>query len=203
MTIASPAVPATAVATPNPYGQWASVAILTGTVQSVIVTPPFPPAVLTPAVPATTVTATNSNTFPVQVVIGANGSTITAVTVNGSGVGTAAGTYVVPAAGTVSITYTVATPTWVWTAIAYGVSGSPIGSLPQSYPVPPGCSITLLFTSTAPTWAWTNPVDEGYTPGYYAMNTGAEAAGYNPYTVLQNPQHATLAQTGLATGVAN
>jgi hypothetical protein len=68
-----------------------------------------------PAVPATTVPAQNVNNYPVTVVIGANGATITAVTVNGVVVGTAAGTYAVPPYGSISITYTVATPTWTWT----------------------------------------------------------------------------------------
>ena len=112
-------------------------------------------------------------------------------------------TYVVPAAGTIAISYTVATPVWTWTALAYGASGNPLATLPLSYPVPPGCSITLVFTSTAPTWAWTNPVNTSYTPGYYANDSLAEGTGYNPYTVLQVPQHSTLAQTNLATGVAN
>jgi hypothetical protein len=68
-----------------------------------------------PAVPATGVPAQNPNAYPVTVVIAANGATITAVTVNGVVVGTAAGTYVVPPYGSISIAYTVATPTWTWT----------------------------------------------------------------------------------------
>lgn len=67
-----------------------------------------------PAVPATGVAQQNLNAYPVTVVINANGATITAVTVNGVVVGTAAGTYVVPAFGSISISYTVAVPTWVW-----------------------------------------------------------------------------------------
>jgi hypothetical protein len=203
MAVTAPSIPATATAVANPTGQNVAVSLLTGTVQSVMITAPNPPAVTTPAVPATTVNATNSNSFPCQVVIAANGSTISAVTVNGSGVGTAAGTYVVPAGGTIAISYTVATPTWTWTALVAGVSGNPIGSLPQNYPLPPGCSITLLYTSTAPTWSWSDPLDEDYTPGYYAPNTQAEASGWNPYTALPYAQHAALGQSGLATGVSN
>lgn len=202
MAITAPSVPATGVAVPNPTGQNVDVTILTGTVQSILVSSPSAPAVTTPAVPATTVTAPNSNNFPCQVVIAANGATITAVTVNAVGVGTTAGTYVVPAGGTISITYTVATPTWVWSALYAGVSGNPIGSLPQTYPVPPGCSITPIFT-VAPTWSWSNPEDEGYTPGYYATNTQAEAAGWNPYTALPYAQHAVVGAAGLGTGVSN
>ena len=207
MTVVTPAVAATGVAVPNNTGQWVSLGLLTGTVQGIFITTPYPPAVLTPAVPATTVAATNSNNFPVQVVITANGATISAINVNGSSVGTAALTYVVPAGGTISISYTVATPLWVWSGLAYGVSGNPIGSLPQYYPLPPGCSVTLIFTSTAPTWAWTNPPTTSFTPGYYASDTLAEGAGYNPFTVLPYPQHEVLGaygvNNGLGTGVVN
>jgi len=67
-----------------------------------------------PSVPATGVAQQNPNSYPVQVVISANGATITNVSVNGITAGTAAGTYVVPAYGAISIAYSVATPTWVW-----------------------------------------------------------------------------------------
>ena len=70
-----------------------------------------------PAVPATGVAQQNTNQFPVQVVISPNGATITNVSVNGVTVGTAAGTYTVPANGSISIAYSVATPTWVWTGL--------------------------------------------------------------------------------------
>jgi hypothetical protein len=76
------------------------------------------PAPSTPnsgSVLATGVAQQNTNTYPVQVVISANGATITNVSVNGITVGTAAGTYTVPAFGSISVAYTVATPTWVWT----------------------------------------------------------------------------------------
>jgi hypothetical protein len=70
-----------------------------------------------PAVPATGVAAQNTSALPVSVVISANGATITNVVVNGVSVGTAAGTYTVPAFGAISISYTVATPTWTWTTL--------------------------------------------------------------------------------------
>ena len=69
------------------------------------------PAVASPAVPATTVAATNSTGTVVAVTI--SGGTLTAVTVNGTQAGTTAGTYLVPVAGTISVTYSVA-PTWAW-----------------------------------------------------------------------------------------
>ena len=75
-------------------------------------TPPGGPAVpATPAVPASTVAVQNPATYPVTVVI--TGGTMTAVIVNGVTVGTGAGTYTVPAAGAISMTYSVA-PTWAW-----------------------------------------------------------------------------------------
>lgn len=88
---------------------------------------PYPaiPAVVpvTPAVPATTVAAQNTNAYPVQVVI--TGGTLTAVVVGGTTVGTAAGTYVVNPGSAISITYSAA-PTWAWTA----EGGSPTVTLP-------------------------------------------------------------------------
>jgi hypothetical protein len=74
-----------------------------------------------PAVPASTVAVQNTNTVPVTVVI--TGGTMTAVIVNGVTVGTGAGTYVVPVAGTISMTYSVA-PTWAW---------APYGAMPAGY----------------------------------------------------------------------
>jgi hypothetical protein len=72
------------------------------------------PSVSSPAVPATTVAAANGTGTVVAVTITANGATISGVTVSGVTAGTAAGTYLVPAGGTISIAYTVATPTWAW-----------------------------------------------------------------------------------------
>jgi hypothetical protein len=68
----------------------------------------------TPTFPSSTVPVTNSNAWPVFVTI--TGGTLTQVFVNGVQVGTTAGTYVVPANGTISITYSVA-PTWAWTGV--------------------------------------------------------------------------------------
>lgn len=69
------------------------------------------PSVSSPAVPATTVAATNSTGTVVAVTISAG--TLTSVVVNGVQAGTTAGTYLVPVGGTISITYSVA-PTWAW-----------------------------------------------------------------------------------------
>jgi hypothetical protein len=96
--------------------------------------PPGTPA--TPSVPATGVAAQNASASVMQAVVSANGATITAVVVNGVTVGTAAGTYYVPAYGTISIAYTGGPPTWVWSVSSafpamqvpcVGGSGTPLG----------------------------------------------------------------------------
>jgi hypothetical protein len=71
-----------------------------------------------PAVPATTVQAQNTNNVPVRVVITAAGAAITAVVVNGLTVGSAAGTYMVPAYGGISISFTGGPPTWAWSVLS-------------------------------------------------------------------------------------
>ncbi len=69
------------------------------------------PAVTAPAVPASGVATANSTGTVVAVTV--TGGTLTAVDVNGAGAGTADGVYLVPVAGTIAITYSVA-PTWAW-----------------------------------------------------------------------------------------
>lgn len=99
-----------------------------------------------PAVPATTVPAVNNYHGTVDVTISANGATITNVSVNGVTVGTGAGTYSVPAHGTISIAYTVATPTWTWAgsvALETNVNGTL--SIPKD----------VGFTVSAGTITWT------------------------------------------------
>lgn len=108
-----------ATATPitsKPVGTWL---IPTGIESIALATPGQP------AVPATGVAQQNVNSYPVTVVISANGATITNVSVNGITVGAAAGTYEVPAYGSISIAYSVATPTWVWS------NASPAGGVGQ------------------------------------------------------------------------
>jgi hypothetical protein len=70
------------------------------------------PSVSSPAVPATTVAA--ANTTGTVVAVAVTGGTVTAVTVNGTQAGTADGTYLVPAGGTIAVTYSAA-PAWTWT----------------------------------------------------------------------------------------
>jgi hypothetical protein len=71
-----------------------------------------------PAIAPSTQQVLNNSGGPVAVVI--TGGTLTFVFVNGAQAGTAAGTYLVPAGGNISITYSVA-PTWTW----YDADGSP------------------------------------------------------------------------------
>jgi len=75
----------------------------------------FAGAISQPAVPASTVPVQNPNNFPVTVVI--SGGTATSTSVNGVVVGAGDGTFVVPAYGSISVTYSVA-PTWLWTGVA-------------------------------------------------------------------------------------
>lgn len=133
-------------------------------VRSVIVTGPTinsptgtiaNPTPAQPAVPATGVAIQNTNPYPVLVVISANGATITNVTVSGQTVGTAAGTYIVPSAGTISIAYTVATPTWVWS-----------DANPPATFIPPGTPFTLQLGDRA--WSLILP------------NTGILSIRFNP-----------------------
>ena len=77
--------------------------------------------VATPAVPLTTVPAVNATGTVAAVTI--TGGTVTSVNVNGAQAGTTAGTYLVPVAGTISVTYSAA-PAWAWAlpATSAGVS---------------------------------------------------------------------------------
>lgn len=81
-------------------------------------------AVVAPAVPATGVVALNTTGQFVDVAISANGATITNVSiVDQAGVshtvGTAAGSYLLPPGYGISMAFTVATPTWIWTDPPY------------------------------------------------------------------------------------
>jgi hypothetical protein len=69
------------------------------------------PGISSPAVPLTTVPVTNGTGTVVAVTISAG--TLTSVVVNGTQAGTTSGTYLVPAGGTIAVTYSVA-PTWAW-----------------------------------------------------------------------------------------
>lgn len=85
------------------------------------------PAVTTPGVPATTVPLVSTYNYTVRVTI--TGGTMTNVVVNGVSVGAGAGTYVLPAFGTITLTYTVA-PTWAWFSL--GTEHSALATLPSA-----------------------------------------------------------------------
>jgi hypothetical protein len=158
------------------------------------------PPVVTPAIPASTVTATNTNPFPVAVAI--TGGTVTHVAVGGADQFTGTGvTAVVPAGATIAITYSVVPTSWLWTALADGRAGTAIPS-PTSLMLPPGASISMVY-SAPPTWAWANPPALGYSPVYAAWNALAEAAGYNPDTILPYAQHDGGGAAKLMTTVSN
>lgn len=194
MALTAPAVPASGTAQPNTTGEHMNVTVTGGTVQGVLVTPVPAPPVATPAVPASTVTATNNNAFPVAVAV--TGGTVTVISVNGVTQATATGfTAVVPAGGTIAITYTVA-PTWVWSALYAGVAGSPIAS-PSTVPCAATCTVTPIYT-VAPTWAWSNPPD--FDVSEYA---GANTSQNSELTWPFEPAHGEAGQTGLGFGVSN
>lgn len=64
-----------------------------------------------PAVPATTVAATNN--FGVDATVHVTGGTVTVVAIGGTATGATSGTFRVPSGQTITLTYTVA-PTWEW-----------------------------------------------------------------------------------------
>lgn len=67
-----------------------------------------------PAVPATTVPVTNSSAFAMDVYVGTNGATIASVKIDGVTTGSIAGHFRLRSGSTITLTYTVATPTWTW-----------------------------------------------------------------------------------------
>jgi hypothetical protein len=194
VAVTTPAVPASGTAQLNSTGQDVDVAVTGGTITGIQVTAALQPAVVTPAVPSSTVTATNTNSFPVAVAV--TGGTVTHVTVNGSDQFTGTGvTAVVPAGGTIAITYSVA-PTWAWSALVAGFGGTSIPS-PSSVPIPPGGSVTLTY-SVAPTWAWTDPLDLA------ASGPAAENLGPVSQTTDEpEPAHTEDGESGLGIGVEN
>jgi hypothetical protein len=84
-------------------------------------------AVSTPGVPLTTVPVVSTYAFPVLVTV--TGGTGTQVSINGVNQGSFDGTYVLPALGTIVLTYTGA-PTWAWTAV--GTEHTALSALPRT-----------------------------------------------------------------------
>lgn len=71
-----------------------------------------------------------------------------------------------------------------------------------SVSLPPGGTIAVTY-SVAPAWTWTDPLEEGYTPGYSAENTGAEGPGYSQAGELPMASHSASGFAGFGVGVSN
>jgi hypothetical protein len=84
-------------------------------------------SVSSPSVPSTTVAQVSTYNFPVLVNV--IGGTVTNVAVNGSNVGSGDGTYLLPAFGSITLTYSAA-PTWAWTAV--GTEHNAISGMPRT-----------------------------------------------------------------------
>lgn len=84
-------------------------------------------AIVAPSVPATTVA--QKSTFLVPVLVTVIGGTVTNVNINGSTAGTGDGTYLLPALGTITLTFSAA-PTWTWTAV--GTEHDALSPLPRT-----------------------------------------------------------------------
>lgn len=119
--------------------------------------------VVTPAVPASTVTATNGNPLPVLVTI--TGGTVTVVTVNGATVATSSpASAVVPSGGTIAVTYSSA-PTWAWTTAELPQSGSSSMTAAVSATAPAGGQAGTIpqFTWFAGQPLWLDSAGQLYT----------------------------------------
>lgn len=85
------------------------------------------PTVTSPGVPASGTPVVSTYNFTVRVTI--TGGTVTNVVVNGTSVGTGPGTYVIPAFGSITLTYSSA-PTWNWFSL--GTEHNALSSLPSA-----------------------------------------------------------------------
>jgi hypothetical protein len=99
---------------------------------------------------------TNPYPTPIAATITLNGATIASFTINGTAAGaTAAGTYIIPAGGTFTAAYTIASPTWAWAlpAISAGVSagGATLTFAPASTQALPFTAGQVLIVDPAGT----------------------------------------------------
>jgi hypothetical protein len=112
-----------------------------------------------PAVPATGVAQYNNTGQPVTVTV--SGGTVTAITVNGTATGLTSGVILVPANGTIAITYSVL-PTWTWATSSPGtiVVNSKLDPLQGASPQGATYGIAgqqfLTWESQQPVYAITN-----------------------------------------------
>lgn len=86
-----------------------------------------PVTVSSPGVPASTTPYVSTYNDPVLVTV--IGGTVSNVAVNGSNVGSGDGTYLLPALGTITLTYSAA-PTWSWTQV--GAAHTLLSTLPKA-----------------------------------------------------------------------
>jgi hypothetical protein len=104
----------------------------------------FAGTVSAPGVPASTTPLISTYNIPVLVTL--TGGTLSNVTINGVTAGTAAGTYVLPAYGTITLTYGSA-PTWTWKA--EGAEHDVLSSLPRTDTIASYLRGTTLLNPTA------------------------------------------------------
>ena len=179
-----------------------------------------------PALPASTVTTTNTSGQTAFVTI--IGGTVTSVNVNGTQVATATSfTATVPAGATIAVTYSVA-PSWYWstftpavpaslTAVAnntgqditvvlgggtvthVAVNGTDRAtSSPANVMLPNGGSIVLTY-SVAPVWSWLNFLNLDLLDSLgtaYASNSTIPATGASGYSPANALPYASHAATG-------
>jgi hypothetical protein len=184
-----------------------------------------------PALPASTVAATNTSGGTAYVTV--TGGTVTHIAVNGSDVATATNyTATVPAGATIAVTYSSA-PAWYWSAITPAVPASTVAAVnttgqdvtvilaagttthiavngtdrgtttPAQVMVPPGGSIAVTY-SAAPVWAWiTYPDMAGLDSLGVVYAQPNTNTAYSPLAQLPYPVHAEGGLAGLAAGVSN
>lgn len=104
----------------------------------------FSSAVTNPGVPTSTTPYVSTYNFPVLVTV--IGGTGTQVSINGVNQGTFDGTYLLPAFGTIILTYSVA-PTWTWVAV--GTEHNALAPLPRTDQIATYFRGTLLGSASA------------------------------------------------------
>lgn len=181
-----------------------------------------------PAVPASTVTYTNTTGQTAFVTV--IGGTVTHITVNGTDQATSTNFMAtVPSGQTIAITYS-AVPTWYWstftpavpatTVAAANITGQDITviiasgtvthvtvngsdratSSPANVMVPNGQTITLTY-SAAPVWAWMNFQNLNALDSLgtaYATNSTVLETGASGYSAVNDGQYAVHAEGGEA-----
>jgi hypothetical protein len=89
---------------------------------TIAVSAPAAISIGSPAMPASTIAYQNNSTQAQQVTIAPNGATVNGVTINGLEAENNNQSFLVNPGGSIAVTYTGGTPTWVWTPV--GPSGT-------------------------------------------------------------------------------